>query len=65
MTGDYPQFAKSYAHEQLVEYFLVSEADQQFIAQFRGNINRTSVTILLKSLQYTSFSVSDTRFLNR
>jgi len=45
MTGDYPQFAKSYAHEQLVEYFLVSEADQQFIAQFRGNINRTSVTI--------------------
>ena len=55
MTGDYPQFAKSYAHEQLVEYFLVSEADQQFIAQFRGNINRTSVAILLKSLQYLGY----------
>ena len=34
---------------------LVSEADQQFIAQFRGNINRTSVAILLKSLQYLGY----------
>jgi hypothetical protein len=52
MKGDYPCFSTRYSREQLIESFTLSQADLQFIAQFRGNVNRYGVAILLKSLQY-------------
>jgi hypothetical protein len=32
MTGDYPCFKASYAHEELVEHFLLSPAEHTLVA---------------------------------
>jgi len=55
MKGDYPQFQKSYSHEELIEYFMLDETEREFIAQFRGDANRHGYAILLKSLQYLGY----------
>ena len=55
MKGDYPCFPTRYSREQLVVSFTLSLADLQFIDQFRGNVNRYGVAILLKSLQYLGY----------
>jgi hypothetical protein len=57
MKGDYPQFQKSYSHEELIEYFLLDEAEREFIAhQFRGDAKHHGVAILLKSVQHLGYS---------
>ena len=55
MKGDYPRFQRSYSYEDLVEHFLLDETEREFIAQFRGEINRHGVAILLKSLQHLGY----------
>jgi len=55
MKGDYPQFQKSYSHEDLIEHFLLDGREREFIAQFRGDANRHGYAILLKSLQYLGY----------
>ncbi len=55
MKGDYPQFQKSYSHEDLIEHFLLDERDREFITQFRRDTNRHGYAILLKSLQYLGY----------
>lgn len=53
--GDYPRFTESYSREELIENFWLNETEQGFIAQFRGDVNRHGVAILLKSLQYLGY----------
>jgi len=55
MKGDYPQFQKSYSHEELIEHFTLDEIDREFIAQLRGDANRHGAAILLKSLQHLGY----------
>jgi integrase/recombinase XerD len=40
MTGDYPHFKAMYAHEELVEYFLVSPAERAEGARYLFGSNR-------------------------
>jgi hypothetical protein len=40
MKGDYPQFQKSYSHEELIEHFMLDETEREFIAQFRADKGR-------------------------
>ena len=30
MKGDYPQFQKSYSHQELIEHFMLDETEQSF-----------------------------------
>jgi len=55
MKGDYPRFQKSYSHEELIEHFLLNEAEKEFLTQFRGDPHCHGVAILLKSLQYLGY----------
>lgn len=55
MTGDYPHFRTAYSHDELVEHFLLTPAEQGFIAQCRGDVNRHGVAVLLKSLLYLGY----------
>ena len=55
MKGDYPRFRVSYQHEELAEHFLLQAAEIEFIKEFRGDVNRNVVGILLKSLLYLGY----------
>ena len=55
MKGDYPRFSPNYTREELIEHFMLSSNEQEFIAQFRGDTNRYGVAVLLKSLQYLGY----------
>jgi hypothetical protein len=56
MKGDYPQFQKSYSHEELIEHFVLDETEREFIThQFRGDAKRHGAAILLKSLQHLGY----------
>ncbi len=55
MKGDYPRFLASYQHEELVEHFLLQAAEIEFIKEFRGDVNRNVVGVLLKSLLYLGY----------
>jgi len=55
MKGDYPRFQKSYSHDELIEHFLLNEAEQEFLTQFRGDAHCHGVAILLKSLQHLGY----------
>jgi len=55
MKGDYPRFRTSYSHDELVEHFLLTPAEQRLIAQCRGDVNCHGVAILLTSLRYLGY----------
>jgi len=55
MKGDYPRFRTSYSHDELVEHFLLTPAEQHLIAQCRGDVNRHGVAVLLTSLRYLGY----------
>jgi len=61
MKVDYPSFAEGYSREELIEHFTLSQTEQQFITQFRGDVNRHSAAVLLKSLQYLGYFPKDLR----
>jgi hypothetical protein len=55
MKGDFPRFKAVYQPEELVEYFLLQDDESGFIRSFRGDVNRNTVTVLLKSLLYLGY----------
>jgi hypothetical protein len=55
MKGDYPCFRTTYSHDELVEHFLLTAAEQHLIAQCRGDVNRHGVAVLLTSLRYLGY----------
>lgn len=55
MKVDYPRFTEVYSREELIEYFMLNETEQEFITQFRGNENQHGVAVLLKSLEYLGY----------
>jgi uncharacterized protein DUF4158 len=61
MTGDYPRFKASYAHEELVQHFLLSPADRTLVDTCRGDVNRHGVAVLLKAVQYLGYFPDDLR----
>jgi hypothetical protein len=52
MPGDYPYFRTTYSHDEMVEHFLLTAAEQHLIAQCRGDVARHGVAVLLTSLRY-------------
>ena len=61
MTGDYPRFKASYTHEELVEHFLLSPTEHALVATCRGDVNRHSVAVLLKTVQHLGYFPDDLR----
>src|SRR5262249_55519194 len=61
MAGDDPRFKASYTHEELVEHFLLSPAEQALIATCRGLANRHGAAVLLKVVQYLGYFPADHR----
>ncbi len=55
MKGDYPRFKATYAHDELVEHFLLSPAERVLVDTCRGDVNRHGVAILLKAIQYLGY----------
>jgi len=51
----YPHFKPSYVHDELVEHFLLTPADLQFVLAFRGDGNRCGAALLLKVLPYLGY----------
>ena len=52
MSKAYPHFKPSYSHDELVEHFLLTPAELQFVLALRGDANRCGVALLLKVLPY-------------
>ncbi|HSF30195.1 MAG TPA: DUF4158 domain-containing protein [Candidatus Tectomicrobia bacterium] len=61
MPGDYPRFKATFAHEELLEHFLLSPAEHALIDTCRGNANRHRVAVLLKVVQYLGSFPDDLR----
>jgi hypothetical protein len=61
MPGDYPRFKATYAHEELVEHFLLSPAEHALIDTCRGDANRHGVAVLLKAVQYLGYFPDELR----
>jgi len=61
MQGDYPRFKATYAHEELVEHFLLSPGEQALIDTCRGDVNRHGMAVLLKAVQYLGYFPDDFR----
>jgi hypothetical protein len=59
VKGDYPRWKACYDHEELSEYFSLSDADYSFVSQFRGDVNRHAVAVLLKSLLHLGYFPND------
>ena len=61
MQGDYPHFKMTYSHDELVEHFLLSPAEQALIATCRSDVTRHGMAVLLKSVQYLGYFPDDFR----
>jgi hypothetical protein len=48
----YPSFQNEYTHEELVEHFWLHSEEIEFVESFRSEINKQTVAVLLKSLEY-------------
>jgi TnpA family transposase len=59
MRGDYPYFKATYAHEELVEHFLLSPAERALLDTCRGDVNRHGMAVLLKAVQYLGYFPDD------
>lgn len=59
MNGDYPHFKATYAHEELVEHFLLTPAECALIDTCRGEVHRHAVAVLLKAVQYLGYFPND------
>ncbi len=59
MKGDYPRFKATYAHEDLVEHFLLTPAERAFVDTCYGDANRHGVAVWLKSVQYLGYFPDD------
>jgi TnpA family transposase len=61
VKGDYPHFKATYAHEELVEHFLLSPGEQALIDTCRGDVTRHGMAVLLKAVQYLGYFPDDFR----
>jgi hypothetical protein len=59
MTGDYPSLKATYAHEELVEHFLLSPAKRTLLDTCHGDVNRHGIAVLLKAAQYLDYFPND------
>jgi hypothetical protein len=48
----YPSFQTEYTHEELVEHFWLHSEEIEFVESFRSQVNKQTVAVLLKSLEY-------------
>ncbi len=48
----YPSFQTEYTHEELVEHFWLHSEEIEFVESFRSEVNKQTVAVLLKSLEY-------------
>ena len=55
MSKAYPHFKPSYSHDELVEHFLLTPAELQFVLALRGDANRCGAALLLKVLPYLGY----------
>jgi TnpA family transposase len=55
MKGDYPGFKVTYTDEELAEHFLLTSAERALVETCRGDVNRHSVAVLLKAVQYLGY----------
>ena len=55
MANAYPQFRSCYAHEELVEHFLLTPAEVQLVLTCRGETNRCGMALLLKTLSHLGY----------
>ncbi len=55
MGNTYPQFRSFYAHEELVEHFLLTPAEVQLVLTCRGETNRCGMALLLKTLSHLGY----------
>ena len=55
MKGDYPGFKVTYTDEELAEHFLLTPAERTLVETCRGDVNRHSVAVLLKAVQYLGY----------
>ena len=55
MSKAYPHFKPSYSHDELVEHFLLTPAELQFVLALRGDANRCGAALLLKLLPYLGY----------
>jgi hypothetical protein len=55
MKGDYPRFKVTYTDEELAEHFLLTPAERALVETCRGDVNRHSVAVLLKAVQYLGY----------
>ena len=55
MKGDYPGFKVTYTDEELAEHFLLIPAERTLVETCRGDVNRHSVAVLLKAVQYLGY----------
>jgi hypothetical protein len=59
MTGGYPRFNATFAHEELAEHFLLSPTERAWVDTCYGDANRHSVAVLLKAVQYPGYFPDD------
>jgi len=59
MMGDYPCFKATYAHEELVEHFLLSPGERAVVETCYGAVHRHGVAVLLKAVQYLGYFPDD------
>jgi hypothetical protein len=52
---NYPSFQRSYSHEDLVEYFLLTPGELELILKCRGDANRCGMALLLKTLPHLGY----------
>jgi Domain of unknown function (DUF4158) len=59
MKGDYPRFHVTYTHDELVEHFLLRPDERALVDSCYGEVNRHSVAVLLKTVQYLGYFPDD------
>jgi len=52
VSEGYPGFQPSYSHDELVEHFLLTPAEVEFVLSCRGEANRCGMALLLKALPH-------------
>lgn len=55
MKNLYPRFQEDYTQEELIENFWLTNDEIVFVENFRSDVNRQTVAVLLKSLSYLGF----------
>lgn len=55
MKNPYPRFSEHYEEDELIEHFWMTADELEFVESFRSEVNRQTVAVLLKSLDYLGY----------